>query len=196
MLTRAYQPPSSIFRHLCQSWYYNCVALSLCGISFIGQNHHCSNGQERPIDCANCNLFSLTIEDRSYTNYEACEAPNSLLVRGILQPRLHSQSMTDIPSGLFGSNLSWFCKNYTDLLNLFNKNSPLSNQASWTVFSPFNAASMKVISVLRMQHFEMGEWLELKNSGKHVGKIGVPLSDLWEWSLGYRMPRTSSKLGA
>ena len=37
---------------------------------------------------------------------------------------------------------------------------------------------------------------QLKKAGKHVGKIDVPLSDLWEWSLGYRMPRTSSELGA
>ena len=42
----------------------------------------------------------------------------------------------------------------------------------------------------------MGEWLQLKKSGKNVGKIGVPLSDLWEWRLGYRMPRTSSEFGA
>ena len=55
---------------------------------------------------------------------------------------------------------------------------------------------MKVISVLRMQHFEMGEWLQLKKAGENDGKIGVPLSDLWECSLGYRMPHTSSKLGA
>ena len=41
----------------------------------------------------------------------------------------------------------------------------------------------------------MGEWLQLKKAGKHVGKIGVPLSYLWEWSFGYRMPRTSSELG-
>ena len=104
--------------------------------------------------------------------------------------------MTDIPSQLFGSNLSWFCKNDTDLLNFLNVNFPLPNQASWTVFSPSNEVSMKVIPVLRMQHFEMGEWLQLKKSGKHVGKIGVPLSDLWEWSLGYRMPHTSSEFGA
>ena len=104
--------------------------------------------------------------------------------------------MTDIPSHLFGSNLSWFCKNDTDLLNLFNVNFPLPNQASWTVFSPSNAVSMRVISVLWIHHFEMDEWIQLKKSGKHVGKIGVPLSDLWEWSLGYRMPRTSSELGA
>ena len=40
----------------------------------------------------------------------------------------------------------------------------------------------------------MGEWLQLIKAGKHVGKIGVPLSDLWEWSLGYRMSCTSSDL--
>ena len=79
--------------------------------------------------------------------------------------------MTDIPSRSFGSNLSWFCKNDTDLLNLFNKIFPLPYQASWTVFRPSNAVSMKVFSVLRIQHFEMGEWLQLKNAGKHVGKL-------------------------
>ena len=36
-------------------------------------------------------------------------------------------SVTDIPSRLFDSNLSWFCKNDTDLLNVFNQNSPLPN---------------------------------------------------------------------
>ena len=69
------------------------------------------------------------------------------------------------------SNPAWFCKNDIDLLNLFNKNSPLPNQASWTVFSPSNTGSMKVISVLRMQHFEMGEWLQLKKAGKYVRKL-------------------------
>ena len=80
-------------------------------------------------------------------------------------------AMTDIPSRSFGSNLYWFCKNYTDLLKFFNKIFHLPNQASWTVFSPSNEVSMKVIPVLRMQHFEMGEWLQLKKSGKHVGKL-------------------------
>ena len=32
--------------------------------------------------------------------------------------------------------------------------------------------------------------------GKHVGKIGISLSDLWDWSLGYRMPRNRSEFGA
>ena len=39
----------------------------------------------------------------------------------------------------------------------------------------------------------MGEGLQLKKAGK---KFGFPLSDLWELSLGYSMPRTSSELGA
>ena len=42
----------------------------------------------------------------------------------------------------------------------------------------------------------MDKWIQLKKAVKHVGKIVVPLSDLWEWSLGYRMPHTSSELGA
>ena len=42
----------------------------------------------------------------------------------------------------------------------------------------------------------MYEWLQLKKAGKGVGKIGVLLSDLWEWILGYRMSRTRSELGA
>ena len=80
-------------------------------------------------------------------------------------------AITDIPSHSFGSNISWFCKNDTDLLNLFNKNFPFPNQASWTAFSPSNALSMKVISVLRMQHFEMGEWIQLKKAGKKLEKL-------------------------
>ena len=80
-------------------------------------------------------------------------------------------SMADIPSRLFVSNLAWFCKNDIDLLNLFIKNFPLPNQTFWGVFRPSKAASMKVISVLRMHNFEMGEWLQLKKSGKSVGKL-------------------------
>ena len=78
--------------------------------------------------------------------------------------------MTDIPSCSFGRNLAWFCKKYTDLLNFFNKNPPLSNQASWTLFIRSNSASMKFLSVLRMQHFETGKWIRLKKAGKHIWK--------------------------
>jgi len=105
-------------------------------------------------------------------------------------------SMTDIPSRSFGSNPAWFCKTDAELLHLFNKTFPLPNQASWTVFSPSNAARMKVISVLRMQHSEMAEWQELRGSGKWVGEIGDPTSDLWEWTLGFRLRPTSKESAA
>ena len=102
--------------------------------------------------------------------------------------------MMDIPSRSFGSNLAWFCKNNTDLLNLFNKNSPLPNQTSWTVFSPSNAASINVISVLRMQHFEMGEWIQLKKAGKHVGKLVFFCQTFGSGALaaGFHVPAASS----
>ena len=61
-------------------------------------------------------------------------------------------SMTDNSSRSFGCNLSWFCKNVTDLLNLFNTNLPLPNQAPSTVFRPSNAVSMKIISASRIKH--------------------------------------------
>jgi len=70
-----------------------------------------------------------------------------------------------------------------ELLTLFNNHFPLPNQAFCTVFSPSNAVSMKVISVLRMQYFEMGKWLQLKKAGRHVRKIGVPSSYIWEWGV-------------
>ena len=81
--------------------------------------------------------------------------------------------MTDIPSRSFGSNSFWFCKNDTDLLNLFNKYFPFPNQASCTVFGPSNAVSMKVISVLWIQHSEMGKWLQIKKSGGDPGKLVI-----------------------
>ena len=65
--------------------------------------------------------------------------------------------MMDIPSRSFVSNPSWFCKNDTDLLNLFKKHFPLPNQVSWAVFGPSSAGSMKVIYVLWMKHLEIGE---------------------------------------
>ena len=65
-------------------------------------------------------------------------------------------AMTNILSRLFGINTSWFCKNDTDLINFFNGNFTFPNQASWTDFSPSSAVSVKVLSVLRKNNFEMG----------------------------------------
>ena len=41
-------------------------------------------------------------------------------------------------------------------------------KASLTIFSPFRAVIMKVISLLHMKHFKMGKWLQLKKLGKPV----------------------------
>ena len=79
--------------------------------------------------------------------------------------------MTDILTPYFGIYPSWFCENDTDLLDLFNKISLLPNQASWTVFIPSSTVIMKVISMLRMNNFEMSEWLKLKKAKKHVRKL-------------------------
>ena len=104
-------------------------------------------------------------------------------------------AMTDIPSRSFGSEPKWHCKTDADLLDLFNKTFPLPQQNSWTVFSPSNDLCMKVLSVLRMKRMPMDEWRRLPKRGKHTGKIGNPLSHLWEWTLNYRVLPSSSGCG-
>jgi len=104
-------------------------------------------------------------------------------------------AMTDIPSRSFGSEPKWHCKTDADLLDLFNKTFPLPQQNSWTVFSPSNDLCMKVLSVLRMKRMPMDEWRRLPKRGKHTGKIGNPLSHLWEWTLNYRVLPSNSGCG-
>jgi hypothetical protein len=98
-------------------------------------------------------------------------------------------AMTDIPSRSFGSEKRWYCKNDSELLTLFNAAYPLPVQNCWTVFQISFAIRMRVISVLRMQAFGMGEWRRLPKLGNRTGKIGQPMSNLWEWTLTYRTPR-------
>ena len=105
-------------------------------------------------------------------------------------------AMTDIPSRSFGSNPQWYCKTDTDLLNLFNKKFPLPNQASWTVFRPTKEICTRVLSVLRMQATTMEEWTRLPKVGELIGEIGSPSSNLWEWTLTYRMSHTKSESDA
>ena len=85
-------------------------ALSLCGISLIGQTNRRKNSREHPRDCANYNLFSSTIAAQVYASCNACEETNLLLVRGILKPRLHSlrsDKGTSIFPTCFPDFLSW-----------------------------------------------------------------------------------------
>ncbi len=41
---------------------------------------------------------------------------------------------------------------------------------------------MRVISTLQMQHSDLEEWRRLVKIGNHVGTIGTPTSNLWEWT--------------
>ena len=84
-------PPSSILPPFMPILVIRFFALISCVVIFIGQSDRHANGRESPRDCANFNLFSSTIAAQTYASCEACESPNSLLVRSILQPRLHSQ---------------------------------------------------------------------------------------------------------
>ena len=99
--------------------------------------------------------------------------------------------MTDIPSRSFGSEPKWHCHSDNQLLTLFNSLFPLPNKNSWTVFQLSNDISTKLISVLRMQHFEMGEWLRLPRIGKSITPRGASMSGLFDWSLTFRTPTTS-----
>jgi hypothetical protein len=95
-------------------------------------------------------------------------------------------AMTDVPSRSFGSEPKWFCDTDTSFCRMFNDMFPLPNQQSWTVFKISTDLFTKVLSVLRMQAFEMDEWRRLPRSGKFVGDIGAPIAGLWEWTLIYR----------
>ena len=105
-------------------------------------------------------------------------------------------SMTDIPSRSFGSEKRWLCKSNSELLTLFNTSFPLPNQHSWTVFQISYAVGMRVTSVLQTKDFTLDEWRRLPKVGNHVGKIGQPMSHLWEWTLTYRRPRLLSASGS
>ena len=105
-------------------------------------------------------------------------------------------AMTDIPSCSFGSEPKWFCKTDADLLKLYSSKFPFPDQNFWTVYQPTSVITTRVLSVLRMKDTGLEEWKRLPRRGKHIGKNGDPLSNLWEWTLGFRTPRTSTKSGA
>jgi hypothetical protein len=101
-------------------------------------------------------------------------------------------AITDVPSRSFGSETKWHCRSDDELLTLFNSKFPLPNQTSWTVFSPSSDLFMKVCSVLRMKPSSLEEWRLLPKIGKHTTTTGVPLSDLWEWTLRFRKPPSTT----
>ena len=125
---------SSIFYVVQQQPDHCCMGQTPCGEGFVG-----------------INAVSSSISVTAKQNWASSLTS--------LHIAWEENAMSDIPSCLFESDPSSCCENYTDLLNLFNKNQPLPNQAVWNVFSTSSAVSTKVISVLRMKHFEMGVYL-------------------------------------
>ena len=99
-------------------------------------------------------------------------------------------AMTDIPSRPFGSKAEWHCRDDDELLTLMNKKFPLPAQKSWTIFRPSSAISTRVLSILRMRPTTLDEWRRLPATGKFSGEIGAASSQLWEWTLSFRRPRT------
>jgi hypothetical protein len=93
-----------------------------------------------------------------------------------------ANSMADVASRSFGEPSQWHCSSDSDFANLFNTLFPLPFQNTWTVFRPTREICMHVISILRMQDSTLDEWRRIPKIGQHIGKIGAPTSNLWEWT--------------
>ncbi len=101
-------------------------------------------------------------------------------------------AMTDIPSHSFGSNPLWHCKTDKDLLTLFANKFPTPPQTSWTAFRPSSKICTRLILLLQMKHTSLDEWRQLPNIGNHIGNIGTPTLNLWDWTLTFRtLPSTT-----
>jgi hypothetical protein len=105
-------------------------------------------------------------------------------------------AISDVPSRSFGSNPAWHRNSDLDFLTLFNSLFPLPSQNSWTGFHLNSKVVMRVISTLRMQHSDLEEWHRLPRTGTQAGIIGTPMSNLWEWTHIYRLPRSDIGVNA
>ena len=103
--------------------------------------------------------------------------------------------ITDIPSRSFGRIAKWDCDTDEKFLTLFNKNFPLPQQNSWTIFHLPSDLCSKVISVLVTQCSEPAEWRRPSRPKTSIGTSGFPMRKLWEWTLTCRTtsPSTTNK---
>ena len=103
--------------------------------------------------------------------------------------------MTDIPSRSFGSEAKWFCcedKNESDLFELYHSQFPLPKQNCWTLYHLPREICTRVISVLLTQASVPQEWRRPFSKRTSISTRGVPMSNLWEWTLGCRNKTTST----
>ncbi len=77
-------------------------------------------------------------------------------------------------------------QNQQQFTNPFQSKFSLPNQVSWTVFQFDIGMTTRVISALRMKGITLAEWQQLPRIGKHIGKTGPDMSDLWGMTLSYR----------
>jgi hypothetical protein len=87
-------------------------------------------------------------------------------------------TITDIPSRLFGSVPQWHFKSNNDLQTFFNSHFPLPNQTSWNIFQLHSNVAMCVILILRTKHFLLDEWQRLPKIGSLTGTTGPNMSHL------------------
>ena len=104
-------------------------------------------------------------------------------------------AISDIPSRSFGRKVKWHCKTDADFLTMFNTIFPLPSKNSWSVYQVPKKVSMKVISILLTQASELHEWSRPQRPRTSISQPGVPMRNLWEWTLTCRKssPSTPSK---
>ncbi len=103
-------------------------------------------------------------------------------------------SMADMASRSFGSIPKWICTSDASFSQTFNMLFPLPAQNTWTVFCLSNSVYMRVISVLRMTDSTLAEWQRIPKIGQQNGRIGAPMSNLWEWTLTLNLPPIPNEL--
>ena len=79
---------------------------------------------------------------------------------------------------------------------MFQQKFPFAKPSLLDRFQPFQRSEYEGYFSSADAAFRNWQVASTQKGRKTYWKIGVPLSDLWEWSLGYRMPHTSSELCA
>ena len=105
-------------------------------------------------------------------------------------------SISDVPSRSFSSTPAWHCTSVKSFLTLFTLLFPLRLQYSWTGFQLNSKVVVHVMFTLWTQHSDLEGWRRLPKIGSHVGTIGAPTSNLWEWTHVYRLPPLDYAAGA
>ena len=100
--------------------------------------------------------------------------------------------MADMASQSFGSTSHWHHTSDTLFAAAFNNLFPLPQQNTWTVFRLTGNICTRVISILWTTPSTLDEWRRIPKIGQHIGTIGAPTSNQWEWIQASNAPDTQS----